>query len=89
MKPNYEVDAQARIALLPRELNLPEPFKSALAHYFEAENIQNLDWGQVARLKSDLLNIALNVCDGNKTAAGRLLGMGRDTIHEKFRKDLV
>lgn len=68
------------MALLPRELNLPEPFKSAVSHYFTAENVARLDWSQIEQLKKDMLNIALNLNDGNKTAAGRLLGLHRVTI---------
>ena len=79
-------DQDLKNALLPRELNLPEPFHSALAEYFDAENISKTQWGQVAQLKKDLVNIAVNMADGNKAEAAKILGISRNSIHEMIEK---
>ena len=63
-------------------INLPEPYDSAVGHYFEDTNIKHLDWSQVDQLKRDLITITLNLCDGNITQASVKLGMKRTTLVE-------
>ena len=67
-------------------INLPEPFASAVGHYFSEENIQKLDWSQIEDLKRDLVIVALNHNDGNQTHAAKQLNTTRTNIFEMKRR---
>lgn len=67
--------------IAPRELKMPEPFYSALIHYFDSSRVNKLQLSDIDNLKRDLINIALNLCDGNKQAACRILHIGHATIY--------
>ena len=69
------------MTLAPRELKMPEPFYSALIGYFHADNVKNLNIEDIDSLRRDLVNIALNLCDGKKHPAARMLQMGHGTIY--------
>ena len=68
--------------LAPTQVHIPEPFLGAVGHYFEQENVTKLKYEQVNELKVDLCNVALNMCDGNKTKACKMLGISRATLIE-------
>ncbi len=66
----------------PRKISLPEPFYSAIIDYFKKDNVKQLDVSKIKDLKRDLINIALNLNDGNISRAARMLNLSTWTVSQ-------
>lgn len=52
-----------------------ETLKTKVSCSFEPSKFLSLNWSEVEQLKKDLLVAALEICKGNQTHAGDLLGI--------------
>lgn len=77
---NREAIRNLQSILQPRLILMPEPFYSALIHYFHPDNVKKLFIEDIGNLRRDMLVIALNLNDGNNTQAANMLKVARATV---------